>query len=272
MFKSFKPLLFFVFLPLFFSFVYANILVVEPAEYNLSNQEVIDFGVVAAGDDLKLIFSTNSGTAGAEWDSVLIQTPTTSQSPWVYTFSIENQKRLLATISIPSDARENIYEIKVTALNSSLMLSESFTFRLEVRKKVVSAVVASLDLPSKEYFVGDKKNFKISLTNSSITPQTILVSSTLPREWFGGTIVEVPKKQTIDVTVPVTAKVHGVKDFSFVVKDADTLLELSFFDASITSKPTLSGKLSATTLGFPFFSPSIAYVYFFNAMIGSFLQ
>ncbi|GEM_PF-2991741 len=265
----FKKTFFAVFLLLFVPSVFAEVFLVEPFELSVSDQEVVDLGLVAAGDSVQLIVSTDSGTEGVLWDSLSIES-TTGPLGWEYSFWQENEKRVSLLFLVPLNLPENVYEIKIATENNDYPLKESFTVRVEVRKNVMQALVSESGPASQDFFVNGKKNFKITLTNPAITNQKVVISSDLARGWLEDTVVEVPRKQTKDFIVPVTARVHGKKNFSFILKSENTGLEFASFDASISAKPTLEGKLSATTFGFPFFSPSLAHVYFFNSIIGSF--
>mgnify|MGYP001567782324 CR=1 FL=1 len=246
--------------------VFADISVVEPFEFTASDQEVVDLGIASSGDVVQIIVSTETN-GEAFWSALEVESLPVD---WTYIFSVENEKRIFVSIMIPRDAAENVYEFRVSALRNSPSLKEYFVGKLEVRNKVVSGVITDIDGSSKDYFVGENKRFKVSLTNSAVTNQEVLIYSSLSRDWLEPMAIMVPKKQTVEVIVPVTARVHGRKDFSLNVKSGINDFELESFDAFILARPTLVGKISATSLGFPFFTPSLVHIYFFNSIIGSF--
>lgn len=258
----------------FGAFVYADIKLVEPIEQALSDKEVAFLGLVPSGSSFPVIASTDSLSEGIFWDSLSID-ESTLPAGFSYVSSVENDQRLSIVVTVPVNAIENIYEFKVQAKKSvpgGSVIIQSFTAKIEVRKNVVSAVFSESTPEKKEFFVGEKKYFRVSFANQSISDQVVLVSSGLERDWFSGASFTVPAKQTIQAELPVAIKVHGKKDFSFFVHSKNNKALLSSFDASILARPTLQGKLSATSFGFPFFSLSVAPAYFFNAIIGSFLQ
>lgn len=272
----------------FASFGFAEILVVEPLEQRILDEEVIDLGVAAAGETVLLIASTESGVSGVDWDLFSLDEKTLPEG-WEYYTATENPKRLSLYIQVPVDARENIYEFNVVAKNNRLLVSEFFIARLEIRKNLLTVVVSEEE--GQEVFVNQPKTFRVVLTNPSIADHYVKLSSNLSSDWIGSVTVFVPakeqassigpsleerilvpKKEIVEISFAVVPRISGKKDLSINVFSQVNGFKVSSFQSSVYARPTLFGKVSSTSFGFPFFTPSLFGAYFFSGFAGSFFS
>lgn len=249
---------------------FAEVSLFEPIEKRVFDGESVDLGAAAFGETFRIIASTDSGFEGITWDSLSAQAPSTA-SDWLFESGRENTKRIFLQVTLPHEMQEGIYEFQVRASNSTLSFTESFTARLEVRRKLVKTAVSE-EGPIQPITVNNVKKYKLTFTNPSIASQTLEIGSSLPLDWFSGKTLTIGPKKTVEETVEVRPLVHGKKDFSMQVISAQSQAEISSFGLSVQASPTLTGKFSSMSTGFPFFAPTFFSAYLFTGFVGSFFS
>ncbi|MDO8634051.1 MAG: hypothetical protein Q7K34_02035 [archaeon] len=266
----FKALVFLFFFSLPVFFVSAEVSLFEPVETRVFDGDSVELGSAAFGETFRIIASTESGFEGITWDSLSAQA-LGAASIWAFESGHENAKRIFLQVTLPKEMKEGIYEFEVSASNSALSFTESFTARLEVRRKLVKIAVSESE-PSSPVTVNGVKKYRLTFTNPSIAPESLEVGSSLPLDWFSGKTLVVPSKKTVEETVEVRPLVHGKKDFSLQVVSGQSGDTVSSFGLAVESTPTFAGKFSSVASGFPFFAPTLFSAYFFTGFVGSFFS
>ena len=149
-----------------------------PIEAQLVDGQSIQAGSVAPGQVFDLVLSDNSGY-NFEWDTVAVDRASLPRN-WVVVSEGTTDSSLVASIKVPDNAAPNVYVVKLVVSNSE---NPSIAESVDVRV-VVSSTLIKVSFSSKGTddfaVVGKKALYSVLVTNSSIAPQDVRISSTLP--------------------------------------------------------------------------------------------
>jgi len=257
----FKRLLVLLCLIFLSSQAFASIYIVEPVDQKVETGQEVFLGNIARGETLKLVVKKKSDLA-LEWNSLEVDTGLLPQGWTVKT--IEEDKSLIALVSLPKKAEASTQRIKVTAKNSSEPLfSEAFYASVLVNEKLLTA---SIESPSLETMLGEQPAFNLVLNNDSIAAHSVTIESSLPDYWFGRIETGLKPHETKALALTVQPYSYGEKDFSFTVSSEHDDTTLSF-PVKLMVKPTLTGIYIVPIAGFPFFSPGMLPFYIINSFL-----
>ncbi|HLC79975.1 MAG TPA: hypothetical protein VJG83_06175 [archaeon] len=241
---------------LFFSSIcLADITMTYPQEITMQNGASITAGQLSGGQTFDLIFSDNSGYE-FEWDTIDIAAPSIPAG-WEVVAKERTDTSLVLRIKVPSGAQSNIYSLKVLFSNSQNSgIVESATIKVAVKKNLldVSFVRKSRD---EFYYVGAKVIYNVTISNSSIAPATVSVSSSLPSNWFSSRGAVLKPNSVEDIELVVSPQTSGVQPFTFRAFSQEENVIVQSFSSELNVRPTLKGKFAAPLSGFPFFTFSL---------------
>ena len=264
--QLFKKLILLFCLFLLFSQVFASVYVVEPVDKKVSpaSSEVLSFGKIARGETLKVVVKKKSDFS-FDWDSLTIDTGLLPPG-WKFEL-VEEDKTLIALITVGKDAPVSAQQLKFTASNSSEpLLSEAFYAGISVHESLLDVSPEKL---SKETVLGETTVFTLILNNDSVASHRVEITTSLPSYWFSQIVEELGPNQTKTVELLVSPYAYGEKNFSINVRSLENSKSFSF-PAKLDVKPTIAGMYYASIAGFPFFSPSLLPYYLLNSFLALF--
>lgn len=244
---------FFVFFLFFGSLAAADVAMTYPLESTVKNGGFFDAGFVAPGQTFDLVFSDNSGY-DFEWDSFSLSTLPIG---WQLVSTQRTDTSLVARVKVPASARSSLYTI-VASFSSALQpgASESANVRVIVKKNLLDASIVRRS-SDERFFVGGKAIYTLTLSNSSIAPETIRVSSNLPGNWFSGKSIVIKPGSVQGLELEVVPNASGKVPFTFQVVAGEDNLIIQTFSSELNVRPTLRGKFGSAMSGFPFFTISL---------------
>ena len=249
--------------------VAADVSLVNPFEETFSDQEVFSLGLVAQGENFEVIASNETGLGDSiRWDELGIK-PDTLPTGWIAFSTNKGERRVGVTVAVPKDAESNIYQLTLVATNKRLGISDTIYARVEVKENLLNAAISNTGL-NESPLVNEKVTYEISITNNSIAPHKVLVSSDLPESWFVPKEITIPPKKTATETLEITPRNFGRENFTIKVASQLTGKDVVAFNTMLLVRPTLEGKLTPTLYGIPFFSMSMLPFYYFNTILGQF--
>jgi len=242
----------------------ADVQVLYPVESNLNSSSTIQAGFVGPNQEFELIFSDNSGH-GFEWNTLQVDESSLPSGWQVASISLTDAS-LIARIKVPRNAQPNFYVLKLFFSNDkNPSVMENVSVSVVVKQNLLDVSFARPSIESIPV-VGENVSYKVVLSNSSIAPQNVSVSSSLPSNWFKPFEVEVKPNSVEEIDLLINPKSYGKHSFSFqVVSEEETIIKS--YSAGLNVRPTLKGKFSAALSGFPFFTFNLLPFQLFNAFI-----
>ncbi len=229
--------------------------VLSPVEAGLTNGSSIQAGSVSPGQVFELIFSDNSGL-GFEWDRVAVDNASLPAG-WTIVSTQAIDPALIVRIKVPTTAQPNFYVLNLLFSNSdNPSVQESVNVRLVVKQDLLNVSFAR-QTPEGFSVVGSDVLYKAVITNSSIAPHNLKVSSTLPNTWFEGRSLVVKPNSVEELDLVVSPQVYGKDVFSFYAESLDQGVVVESFSSELNIRPTLKGKFGSAFNGFPFFTFSL---------------
>ncbi len=257
--------LFFFFAVLLAVAVHADVTMTYPAEATIKDGSSVLAGFVSPGQVFDLVFSDNYGSNGLEWSA--IEVPSSSlPAGWSLVSTGKTEASLSARLKVPVFALPGNYSLKVFFYNADSGLSGSIDVRIVVKKNLLEVSFARVNAQrecvstrclSGSVDLGEKVLYKVKITNSSIAPETVRVSSTLPPTWFSGKEIMVKQASVIEEELVVVPQASGRNRFSFTASAWEANLIVGSFGSELNVKPTLKGKFGSAFSGFPFFTFSL---------------
>ncbi len=240
----------FAFLLLLSASALADVTMVYPAKETVKVGSSVQMGDVSRGETFDLAFSDNSGH-GFPWAALSIGKPSLPPG-WELVSVAVNDTSLVAKIRVPQSARPGSYVLSATLSNPEAGSSESVGALVTVKEGTldVSFVRATSNIAS----VGDKVEYKAVVSNNSIAPETVRLSSNLPSNWFKEKTVELKPNTSQEVNLVVSPLASGNHNFSFSAYSVQKGTVVKSFSSELKVRPTLKGKLASMFSGFPFFT------------------
>ena len=233
-------------------FAAAGIEMVYPLNSSIQGGSSVQAGSVSPGQQFELGFSDNSGY-GFEWDSVKADS-SSLPSGWAVVSSEATDSSLSVKFRVPENAVRNYYNIKLAFSNSGKPNVEEFFTAVIVVKENLLDVSFAKKSPSVFSVVGESVPYRAVLSNSSIAPHVVRVSSTLPQNWFAERAFEVGPNSVIEAELSVNPKSYGQRPFSFTAASLQENAVVETFSSELNVRPTLKGKFGAPFSGFPFYT------------------
>jgi hypothetical protein len=259
----FKRLLLSVCLLLLLFSAYASVYVVEPVDQKVlpGSSEVLSFGKVAKGETMRVVIKKKSDLS-FDWSRLSVDSGLLPAG-WKVN-SVEEDKSLIAEITIPKNAAVSTQQIKLVASNpAEPVLSETFYGSVSVQENLLFASIEEL---SQETTLGEVAKFNLVLNNDSIAGHAVEVRSSLPSYWFSARTIELEPNQSGNFELEVVPYAYGEKNFQFEVVSLENG-KTTRLQARLGVKPTLSGMYRASFGGFPFFSPGMLPYYLLNGFL-----
>ncbi|MBI4210497.1 MAG: hypothetical protein HY544_03265 [Candidatus Diapherotrites archaeon] len=237
-----------------------------PSHVQVAGGSGIEAGFVSPGQSFPVAFSDNAGN-GQTWDSLSISG---LPSGWQLVSNEKTDASLSATIKVPDFEKHGRYSFKA-ALAGGAGVSEQVGVSIEVKRNLieVSFVKKSAD---EFYLVGGKIIYTATISNSSIAPASVRLSSTLPGNWYREKSVTVGPQSTQDINLVVTPQTSGRKEFFFQGFAGQKGDIVKTFSSEVDVKPTFRGELGSPNSGFPFFTFSMLPFQLFNSFLGILFQ
>ncbi|MFH1588327.1 MAG: hypothetical protein ABIA76_03260 [Candidatus Diapherotrites archaeon] len=237
--------------------------VLEPVEASLSPESApLMLGEIMPGQELVLIISDES-FQGFSWQNVEI---TSLPENWSVLSIFKNDKSLEIHLSVPENARLNIYSFSLVLSSPESSETENYFFKARVN---TGLIFASTPKPSLEGTSGNETNYALIVSNNSIANQPVLIGSSLPKTWFAGKEIELRHNSVEEIVLPVTPQQVGKRNFYFTVGAEQN--HYSKINSVIEVKPTIKGKYFSFIAGFPFHSISLIPFTLADAFFGQFL-
>ncbi|MFH1587410.1 MAG: hypothetical protein ABID38_06130 [Candidatus Diapherotrites archaeon] len=258
-----KKFSFVVFVFLLAISVQASIQLVAPVEGIMEANSTVDLGKVQPGETIILRISTSSGSE-ERWEQAIVKKDSLPDN-WIAKDSAEGEKTIAVEISVPKNARQELYNFSVELSNPRARITpEKINLRVLVEEGLISSSVSSNTLTTD---VGNEASFQIILVNDSVASHRVRISSPLPESWFSAEEIELMPKETAKIELGVTPQVYGAKGFRFSVTSLENGKNLGDFEMQIRARPSLPGKFSAANEGLPFFTFSLLPQYLINALL-----
>jgi len=236
---------------IFAGFASAQVNMLYPVDASLASGATVQVGSVFPGQEFELIFSDNSGNS-FEWDTLEID-KSSFPSSWSILGIERTASSLVARIKVPRAAQLNVYNINVSLSSSSEpSIVESINARVVVKEGLLAVTFARKS--EAVSVVGQDIEYTLTLSNSSIGNHSVVVSSTLPSNWFSDKEILVKPNSVEEITLKVNPKIYGQRAFVFTVASVEKNLVVSTFNSDLKVRPTLKGKFAAPLSGMPFFS------------------
>ena len=228
------------------SFSYAYVHLLSPIDAKLAGEEEISIGKMQPAETFELVFSRESGLSAASWDSLEIFLP---NNAWEQETE-KQDKSFIIKIAVPKDAKQNIYRIGFEFSNNKGIVADQKVYvkaeakkgLLEFRKKKIEEYVE----------VNQKAFFEIEIQNSSLADHGIKISSDLSKAWFLPLTETIEAKSTKTISISVTPRTVGIKEFYFKVESVNSGEEITTIDASVEAKPSFASKFSSAAYSLPF--------------------
>lgn len=219
-------------------------------------------GTVAVGNSIELIFSKELTNP---YQSLSVLTPL----PEGFSADVKYEKESIKLfISVPKGAPLGDYPFSVRLFGPERddTVDAYFTVVSGALKVSPSSIV------EQKVPVGSPAVYKFFFENDSDGSAVFTLTDSLPPNWNQDNLfavsqpsmqVVVPKRQSLEASFTVYPRLQGKKQFSVNVSFENTSLPFSFF---VNGVPTLKSKLSAVSLGLPFYSFSLLPGYFLDGI------
>jgi len=225
-------------------------------------------GTVAIGNTMELIFSKELSNP---YESVEVVTPLPSGFATQIKYEMESIKLF---VSVPKDAPLGDYPFTVRLSGSSR--DDKFGLFLTV---VAGALdVSPSSVAENSALIGTPAEYSLFFVNNTDSSAVFTVDNSLPPNWnqqdlFAtkqvGKQVVVPKRQSLEEKVIVYPRLQGKKEFVSKISFENTSKDFSFV---VNGLPTINSKMSAVSLGLPFYSFSMLPSYFVNGLAAFFFK
>lgn len=254
-----KKLVFFAIFVLLAGTAFANITVLKPVEKELPNNGSIELGEISAGQTIE-IFLQKKAQKGVLWQDAFIDSASIPFD-WKVEKSIEDESIILL-VTVSPNAVESIQNLKIVVSNSSF--SETFIANLSVKTGLLD-----VDIKNRTQKISIEKSgaFKLILINKSIAPETVLISSSLPKYWFEPEKISLKPNELKELDLAVFPKSYGGRNFDFYVKPLSTGKAFTFSDMHLEVYPTLKSKFTEPLYGMPVFTISMIPYYLIDSFI-----
>lgn len=264
-----KKIVLFAFLIIFSSFAFASVEMTFPEKAVLEDSGSVQAGTVSPGQSFDLVFSDNSG-GEFEWDSIEL-VRSSLPANWVVLPAQKTDSSIALTITVPLNEQENTRVLKVRLSNSNQGVSEQIGVVVSVKKSLVNVSFArvSQDTP---YSIGDKIKYTVTASNSSIARDSVLIGANLPSTWFVARRINLKPKDSAIIEIVVVPQSYGKRTFSFSGFLSSKNAYISSFATEVEIIPTLKGKFSATSSGFPFFTFSLLPFQLIDSIIAGLIK
>ena len=177
----------FVCLLAFSAAAHADISMTYPIETTVAVGSAINAGFVSPAQTFDIVFSDNSGY-DFEWDKISLSR-SYLPADWAFVSIQVTDTSRVARIKVPSWAKANVYTLSFTLSNKDNPQStEPVDVKITVKKNLVDASFARKSNDN-FYFTGGKVMYALKISNFSIAPENVRVSSTLPSTWVAGRAV-----------------------------------------------------------------------------------
>lgn len=238
---------------------FANITVLKPVEKELPNNGSIELGEISAGQTIE-IFLQKKAQKGVLWADAFVDSASIPFD-WKVEKSIEDESIILL-VTVSPNAVESVQNLKIIVSNSSF--SETFIANLFVKTGLLN-----VDIKNRNQKISIEKNavFKVILINKSIAPETILISSNLPKYWFESEKISLKPNELKEFDLIVSPKSYGRRNFDFYVKPLSNGRAFTFSDMQLEVYPTLKSKFTEPIYGMPVFTISMIPYYLINSFI-----
>lgn len=249
---------------LFSSVVVADAEMLYPVSSVLKAGSTVQIGSVSPGQVFEVIFSDDSGF-GFEWSKIIVDRASLPTG-WVVLSEESTDASLVVAIKVPEGAKPNFYLITIGFSNPfEPGFDESVKASVVVKHSLVD--VAFTRITEEGSVVGEDVVYRVSISNASIAPYAIDVTSTLPSNWFDGKTIEAKPNASEEFDLVVKPLVYGKNNFSFKAVTKEDNLVAGSFSSDLNVKPTLKGKFSSVLTGFPFFTFSLTPFQAINSLI-----
>ncbi|HIH09316.1 MAG TPA: hypothetical protein HA254_01460 [Candidatus Diapherotrites archaeon] len=247
------------------SVAFADVSMTYPFRQDVQSGTSVAAGSVEPGQAFDLTFSDNSNY-GFEWDKIVVSRAALPAG-WEVVSTQVTDTSLVAAIKVPAWAQSNIYVVNLGFSNKdNPEKTDSVDVKITVKRSLVDASFARKSNDA-FFYTGGKALYHVSVSNSSIAPQTVRVSSTLPDAWFSDRSITIKPGSVGELDLEVTPQASGVIPFSFRVYEGSDNLIIDSFSSELNVKPTMKGKLSSSLSGFPFFTFSLLPFQLFNSFL-----
>ncbi len=251
------------------SFALADISMTYPKELTLKSGGAIDAGFVSPGQIFDIVFSDNSGY-GFEWDSISVP-PSLLPDGWEVASTQRTDTSLLARVRAPANASSGQYSLSVGLSNSSQNSGEEMVSVSVIVKRNLLDVSFARKSADAFYFVGGKVIYSATVSNSSIAPDTLRFTSTLPATWFAEKSLSIKPGTIAEAELVVSPQTSGIIPFSLQAFASDQVI-VGSYSSELNVKPTLKGKLGAPLSGFPFYNFSLLPFELINSLFSALLK
>lgn len=259
----------FGFLALFCGFAFAGIEMTFPEKSSLEDQGSVEAGSVSPGQSFDIVFSDNSGR-GFEWDSIEVLKTSLPQG-WSVSRPQITDSSLALTLWVPVNSQEQTNVLRVRLSNSSNIVSEVIGVVVSVKKNLVNFSFSRVS-PDKQYSIGDKIKYGVSVSNSSIGSDSAVISANLPSNWFSPKRIDLKPKESVFADLEVIPQNYGKRAFVFSGLLTSRNAYVGSFESEVEVAPTLKGKFSAPSSGFPFFTFSLLPFQLIDSVIAELLK
>lgn len=230
---------------------FAGVNVVYPVKETVQDNGSVNIGSISSGETFGLAFSTSSGE-GFSWTSASID-QTSLPFGWSVSPTSLNDAAITLKISVPQWTGNGSYPI-IAVLKGPSGESSSITMNLSVKENLDVSFARETQ---NETVVGKKVVYRAVITNTSIAPETVKISSTLPSNWFREKTIEVKPNSSEQAVIEVEPLASGNRDFSFNAFSVQRGVFVKGFSSEMKVRPSLKGTLSSMFSGFPLFTFSL---------------
>ncbi len=245
---------------------FASISMVYPSPTLIEDASVVQLGSVEPGQVFEAVFSDNTGFQNTEWDTLVVD-PQTLSLGWTVDSIGKTDTSLVVRVGVPLNAQSNVYNLGLDFYSShEPVLQQSFVMRVVVKQPLISAAFSKKSVESITV-VDSPVVYAVSLSNSSIAKQEVVVSSNLPQNWFAAQRIVLEPNSSKDLELVVTPKVYGQRTFSFKAVIPEKSLVVKSFTSELNVKPTLKGKFGSAFSGFPFFNFALLPFQLFDSFL-----